>query len=353
MAHDDRLAKIAEYLREGKESPSVTVREFLRWFGVQRRGYWIVGWIRRSLEDAGLDTQPDFQSAYIDSPIRFLLAQTHADIENVEEIKPTITEGIDETPDQTLTSSVAYADPTYRISKLAAANNPPTFIAPNASIEEATTLMLANDFSQIPVMTNQRDVKGIVSWSSIGSRLALGKHGGEAREMMDHHQEIRAEASLFQAIPIIVQHQYVLVRAIDNSISGIVTASDLSLQFQQLSEPFLLLGEIENHVRRIIEDKFSTDELAEVRDPNDVDREVDGVKDLTFGEYIRLLENEERWKRVKLAVDRKVFCSELSKVRRIRNDVMHFDPDGIPPEDLERLRDFARFLHRLQTIGAS
>jgi hypothetical protein len=41
----------------------------------------------------------------------------------------------------------------------------------------------------------------------------------------------------------------------------------------------------------------------------------------------------------------------LNKVREIRNDVMHFDPDGIPPADLEQLRDFAHFLQRLQIIG--
>ncbi len=76
---------------------------------------------------------------------------------------------------------------------------------------------------------------------------------------MDGHHEIRAESSLFQAIPIIVEHQYVLVRGSDNRITGIVTASDLSLQFQQLAEPFLLLGEIENHIRRILGDNFSTE----------------------------------------------------------------------------------------------
>jgi hypothetical protein len=43
----------------------------------------------------------------------------------------------------------------------------------------------------------------------------------------------------------------------------------------------------------------------------------------------------------------------LDQVRDIRNDVMHFDPDGIPPDDLERLREFARFLQRLQSIGVS
>jgi hypothetical protein len=74
---------------------------------------------------------------------------------------------------------------------------------------------------------------------------------------------------------------------------------------------------------------------------------------LTFGEYIRLLENDARWQKVHIAVDRVTFCKQLDDVRLIRNDVMHFDPDGIPPSDLDKLRHCAHFLQRLQTMGAS
>jgi hypothetical protein len=44
-----------------------------------------------------------------------------------------------------------------------------------------------------------------------------------------------------------------------------------------------------------------------------------------------------------------VVVSHLEKVRQIRNDVMHFDPDGIPDEDLDVLRQFSRFLQTLQS----
>jgi len=211
--------------------------------------------------------------------------------------------------------------------------------------------MLTKDFSQLPVMTSDREVKGVISWASIGSRLGLGKQGAVVRELMDEHHEIRADVSLFSAIPIIVQNQYVLVRGSDQLITGIVTSSDLSLQFQQLSEPFLLLGEIENHIRHLIGDHFGVDELTAARDPSDADRPIHGVADLTFGEYIRLLENDERWKKLKVGADRKTFIAELNGVREIRNDVMHFDPDPLPDSDLDALRRFAQFLQRLQTLG--
>ena len=359
MSPEERLSIIASDLREGKPSPTVTVREFLSWFGALRRGYWIVRSTRQALAATGLQTSPDFESAYIDSPISLVLA---GDVQAEPQQQPQVIEAVAVATgvaavtaigNVTVTIGSSYADPTYRISKLAAANNQPVSIAPDAPLTEAATIMLANDYSQLPVMTSERDVKGIISWSSIGSRLALGRNGDRVRDVMDTHQEMRSDASIFQAIPTIVQYQYVLIRANDNRVSGIVTASDLSLQFQQLAEPFLLLGEIENHVRRIINDHFSTNELAAVRAPADTDRQIQQVADLTFGEYIRLLEAPDRWQKLNLSIDRATFCRQLDRVRDIRNDVMHFDPDGIPPDDLQRLREFAAFLQRLQGIGVT
>src|SRR5208283_215868 len=52
------------------------------------------------------------------------------------------------------------ADPTYRVGKLAAANRSPVSVKPDGSIAEATTLMLMNDFSQLPVMQSDVSVKG-------------------------------------------------------------------------------------------------------------------------------------------------------------------------------------------------
>jgi len=244
----------------------------------------------------------------------------------------------------------AYVDPIYRISKLASSARKPLSVSPDTKLEEAVTHMLTNDFSQLPVMTGGRDVKGIITWASIGSRLAMGKNCSVARELMEQHQEIRSDASLISAIGIIAEHQYVLVRGHDQKIAGIVTASDLSLQFQQLAEPFLLLGEIENHVRRVISQRFTLTELVSAKDPIDTKRAVTSVADLTYGEYIRLLENQERWDKLNITVDRKTCMEKFESVRRIRNDVMHFDPDGIPEKDLMTLREFARFLQRLQII---
>lgn len=68
-------------------------------------------------------------------------------------------------------------------------------------------------------------------------------------------------------------------------------------------------------------------------------REVTSIDDLTFGEYQRLIENDKNWSKLKLHTDRKDFLSAVEKVHQIRNDVMHFDPDGIDSQAIVTLQN--------------
>ncbi len=341
--YNERLSDIAEQLKAGKEVESVRVRDFLRWFKAERRGNWVVINIRKVLERFGLVTKPDFDSTYIDGPITFELLRTE-----LSEIADTQTsEGM--AYDNMLAEK--HSDPTYRIGKLKEANMLHNQISPHATIKEAITIMMVNGCSHLPVMTSDRDVKGVISWYSIGQRLANGIKCEFVRDCMDRHVEVQSDTSLFESIDTIVANHYVLVRDDRKVVTGMVTTADLSMQFRQLAEPFLLIGEIENHLRMLIDNKFGQQDLAAVKDPDDTDRTIDSSNDLTFGEYVRLLENEERWNILELRIDRKLFIQELDKIRQIRNEVMHFDPDGIVESDLETLRKFAHFMRKLVGIG--
>lgn len=349
------LVQIADAVKKGAAPQHATVRSLLEWFSAHRRGSYVVQRIRDSLSSLGLRTVPDFDAVWIDADIIFEPIPTARNTETVA--GPAENGAGVDGAGGTIESAHAILvggtvqDPTYRIGKLEAANKKVVAVTPNETINEAITIMLINGFSQVPVMQSDRDVKGVISWESIGARLALGRRCTEVRECMSPAQVIGAEKSLFAAIDIIAQCQYVLVQAADRTISGIVTASDLSLQFQQLSEPFLLLGEIEQHIRRLICGKFTADELKGVRDPNDSGREIESVADLAMGEYIRLLEDPTYWERLGLPIDRAAFIEHLQTVRRIRNDIMHFDPDPLGRDDLASLRQFAVFMRSLRELG--
>jgi hypothetical protein len=71
---------------------------------------------------------------------------------------------------------------------------------------------------------------------------------------------------MFDAIRLLAKHECVLVRSSSQLVTGIVTAADISAQFHILSEPFLLLGDIENSLRYLIEKSFSVDDLKAARE---------------------------------------------------------------------------------------
>jgi hypothetical protein len=138
------LRAIAIDIAAGSPAPSVTVRDLLSWFLAQRRGYGIVLRIRSALEAAGLITEPDFESAYIDSFISFrpaVVMVSAATIEGNDIIVATGQVGIAPSPDGA-GSSASASDPTYRISRPEASTNKPIFIAPTATRNEAITIML-------------------------------------------------------------------------------------------------------------------------------------------------------------------------------------------------------------------
>jgi hypothetical protein len=331
-AADEKIKNIALQLNKGVVPPKETPRSILLWFGASRRGQQVCSQIRKMLEKHGLLTSPDFESSYIDGDLTFNLKKN--------------------TPLSRTESGTLVADPTHKIGRLEAANHTPFTVKPDATIEEAVTLMLTRNFSQIPVMTTKTSVKGIISWKTIGCRLALGIKCLHVRDAMENAYEIGIDQAFFSAISIISKHDYVLVRAADQTICGIITASDPNVQFRKLAEPFLLLGEIENGIRLMFHGKFNKPELESARDPGDSQREIERVADLGFGEYIHLVESEKNWKKLKLEIDRVQFVKQLDRIRQIRNDVMHFDPDGLDDEDQETLREFAHFLKRLRDIGA-
>jgi hypothetical protein len=60
--------------------------------------------------------------------------------------------------------------------------------------------------------------------------------------------------------------------------------------------------------------------------------------------YVRLVQNEENWSKLGLAIDRVEFARVLDRVREIRNDVMHFDPDGLDDTVRNELQNAKRLL---------
>jgi Mg/Co/Ni transporter MgtE len=197
-------------------------------------------------------------------------------------------------------------------------------------------------------MQGDRDVHGIISWRSIVTARSVGCTCETVREcMVKDIAVLPFHTPLFDAVKIVLTREVVLVQGIDKKIVGLVTTADIGEQFVTLAEPFLILEQIENHIRTLLNGRFTKEQLRDAMDSADDSRRVDAISDLTFGEYIRLLEKPDNWQSLKLSMDRATFVKRLDNVRNIRNDVMHFHPDGISEEDLARLRETAKFFYTI------
>ena len=281
--------------------------------------------LRNHLERAGLRTDPDFDGVWIGSEIAIELdSSSDSDLVSAE-------------PD----------DATRRIDMLDAAHNNPLRVKPDDPLTKAITIMTINDFSQLPVMPTERRVEGVISWKSIGSERAHGREPQWVRECMEDAQIISTDTPLLASISRIVDYGYVLVCDNANVVTGIVTASDLSKQFETLAGPFLLIGEIEGHLRNLVHQRLTIEEMKTQSIAGNDGREINGLADLTLGEYCRVIENQGYWDRLGLRIDRREFVKTLNRVREIRNDVMHFDPEGISGGSLATLQNFARFLDEI------
>ena len=228
-------------------------------------------------------------------------------------------------------------------------DRPLVYAGRDESITSSIHKMLAGRYSQLPIMNGGQLAKGVIRWESIVARLTQGLDiSGKVYELMETPPiETDADEPLLDAMDKILRYQYLLVRDRGKTL-GIVTISDLSTAFREMTEPFILLNQIENQIRMlIIRCKFSPEEIDNAATaPKGGQRK--GVFALDFGGYQALLGNKENWVRLQLNIDRKGFLADLDQVREIRNDVMHFDPDGITPRQLNKLQYFAEFLRTLE-----
>lgn len=307
------------------------------YLGYSRRGWKVVETVNKLLDEHEVLCEPEFGSAWFYGQI---------------EIKPKPKVGAGKQTD-----GAEDTDPTPRLSLLKAANLNKVketgkgkgliSVTRDTPINEAITLMILNDFSQLPILSGQRDVDGVISWKSIGRALALGKTCATVSDCKDDVIILNYDEPLFNAVKFVLEKDFVLVRQKDKTISGIVTMTDIGEQFISMAEPFLIIEQIENHIRKILDQKFATDELSLQQTYEEKPKEIKSLSDLTFGHYIKIIEDPKKFEKLKVNIDRALLVGQLNEVRKIRNDVMHFDPDGITSESLELLRQTVMFLHTL------
>ncbi|MFE3497583.1 hypothetical protein [Streptomyces sp. NPDC059175] len=111
---------------------------------------------------------------------------------------------------------------------------------------------------------------------------ATGRRTCLASAISTEYEIVNASAHLLPVLPVIRAHEFVLVRAADGQVSGIVTSADLAGEFGTVARPFFTLGEIERRLRRCLGRVYDEDDVQKVHNLCHWAVEQGGVLDRPF-----------------------------------------------------------------------
>ncbi|OLT16907.1 hypothetical protein BJF80_05635 [Serinicoccus sp. CUA-874] len=351
VAHPVALAR-HDFLRRAREAAEsgcpleMSVRELISYWSAKTRGQVVTERIENDLDNYGLITDPQFRKVGLDS--RVAVAQHVA-----EDVADELREGAEASHSETdsvqspleLRGATLPDEVGITLGNIPSASTDVVAVNPGATYEEAITLMLLNDFSQLAVMNAPpRGYKGAVTWKSI----AREQHSNPGSRLVDAVTPAKVfsfDTELIDVLPTLQEQDFVFVEDAQKRITGIVTAADVVQAYGQLATPFFLMGELDQLLRRIVRDAFSMDIIRSLCD-EDGRRKLRSHDELTMGDYQRILQNDENWKALDWPLDRSVFDARLDELRQVRNDIMHFNPDPIPEQVVAQLRMMIRLLKR-------
>lgn len=322
-------------IKISKKKKKTSTKSIILQYGVSRRGWRVIQTVNNWLDKYELIMEPSFETANIYGHVEILpkpTIQVNGELKNPKYLDSIPRLGIIKSSD--LLNSENPYESLLSIKK-------------EATIKEAVSLMTLHNYSQLPILTSKRDVYGMITWKTIGKALSFGKKCEFVKDCFEPIEVLNYDEPLFKAVKIILAKEVVLVRDYKNEISGIITATDVGEQFLILSEPFLLIEQIENLIRRLLDDKLTFDDINKVLDVTKYNKEIKHLSDLSFGHYVRILENEKLFEKLEIFIDRVIFKNMLEEVNLIRNEVMHFNPEALEEKDLVTLRKTLDFL---QTI---
>nr|WP_166640612.1 hypothetical protein [Amycolatopsis sp. SID8362] len=327
-SEDTARQRVHERLRQARaradqdDPERISVRDLLALWGARDRGDQ-VSRIEADLANHGLVTSPSFRAVTLDTVVSLTTPP-----DEVEDIP--ITEEEEGGDDLNVRLTVGNLTPLDGVAS----------VGPNSELAEAITKMLLNDYSQLAVLSGPRNPRGAITWRSIAQALHQNPSATVADAIVAA-ETVAYDRDLFEVLPALQQHEFVLVLNESKEVKGIVTTADVAHRYGEMATPYFLLGELDQTLRWILSRCL---DLAAVQ-PH-CSRPIKSFDDLAFGDYQRILENKEIWQKLGWPLDRQTFTSRLEKIRLIRNKVMHFHPDPVSEDAIKKLSNFAKLLHQ-------
>lgn len=224
----------------------------------------------------------------------------------------------------------------FPISKLIEGRQSPICVSRDTTIREALTLMVENDYSQLPVLNQDGNLSGLVSETSI---MRMYYHVGASVSLLDLRVDncqtnavtLAPDRDIFEALDLL-RYMYAIVIVQDAKPVGILTNYDTTHFFRDLSEGLILVEDIEVGLRQRIEAAFPTETTRQAalfrafgHDKKDATKPGRRYEELSFGEHTLFVTTEENWPRFgETLAPKQLFSSLMEQVRPIRNQLSHF-----------------------------
>ncbi|GAA5161187.1 MULTISPECIES: CBS domain-containing protein [Amycolatopsis] len=339
-SEDTIRRRVHERLRQARNRAEehaperISVRELLALWGATERGDQ-VSQIEADLANHGLMTSPSFRAVTLDTVVSLTTPP-----DEVESAALSARSDLDDLPVAEDDEGGTDLDVRLTVGNLSPLTGVAS-VAPNSTLEEAITKMLLNDYSQLAVLSGPRNLRGAVTWRSIAQAMHQKPSAGVGDAIEPHVEVVAYDRDLFEVLPTLQRREFVFVLDESKSIKGIVTTADVAQRYGEMATPFFQLGELDRTLRWILGRAFDVETLQRF-----CSRTIKNADQLSFGDYQHILENREVWEQLGWPLDRPTFIARLEEIRLIRNNVMHFHPDPIPGDAVDKLRRFNHMLHR-------
>lgn len=227
----------------------------------------------------------------------------------------------------------------------------------DTSVSEALALLAEHNFSQVPVLAGDT-VIGMFSYRSFG-RAAV-EHCAEKVDIgelaVDDFVEPVQFVSINAGLPDTfdpLDQDNAMIAGTQEQVLGILTPVDVLRYLYEAASPFVLIAEIEQTIRRIIEACCTAEELATCIS-NALTKAYEGsppdaLEDMTFHDYKQIISDGRNWELFAPAFggandyQRRLTGSRLKDIGDLRNDVFHFKRE-IVEEDRLKLAEHRTWL---------
>ncbi|MFI5777136.1 CBS domain-containing protein [Nocardia sp. NPDC051570] len=314
---DEEVTSSTELLEDAADrapgSPrELSIRSFLEHWGTERRTAAVVSAIKADLASKGLTTRPPFTEGQLSDTVALVPLGIEPNEATVAAVP---TRGVEDV-----------SEPVPVTRRL---DNLPSRLQYVSSIDDLTraiTIMARNNFSQVAVIDDNGAYHGAVTWESIG-KAHVAKDRPTLSDAIVRVPVIDHDALLLDQIRTIYDNGFVFVYGPDRQrVTGILTATDLTEQSGMLARPFILIEEAENRLRRCLEPFW--DQIKPTLPPY-LRKRAKSIADMTFGNYVHWLAEDEHWAMVGWRLDHDQFMELLRIAHGTRNELMHFSPDPL------------------------